>query len=136
MRLPLNIVIGAAVLVAQSLLSIFFLSIEFTGGPYYNALGQFFLVGGVYDGPFVLLTSIGLVFAALSIYYVVRGEELGRSLFLLWTSFVLVAGVVVAQDPLLVLADTTMRIMVLFLWFTPEASRYFFEKGAAYGAVA
>ena len=125
MKRPINVILGAAILIAQSALSAFFLCMDlFTSFPLPD-IAQLFLVSGTYGGPVTMLTAIGLAFAVLSLSYVFQGDESGRSLFLIWTTSSLVLGLSFAADPSAVVVDTFLGILVLFLWFTPDASEFF-----------
>ena len=120
MRLPISILMGsilAIIFATSSLMSLVLLSLTNPiGGASSNAL--------LVSTTAYAVAIIGVLVATATGYLVMKGSERARMVYLVWTAAALVLSMSVTEDPLSVLVEATLAVIVLFFWFLPSSSEY------------
>jgi len=87
-------------------------------------------IGGASSNALLVSTTayavaiIGVLVATATGYLVMKGSERARMVYLVWTAAALVLSMSVTEDPLSVLVEATLAVIVLFFWFLPSSSEY------------
>ena len=120
MKLPFSILFGSVLALIFSISS--FISVvvlNLTAQPGLNTFGNIAQLASAYS-----ITILGMIIAAVTSYMVLKGSEIARTVYLVWTAAALTISMSLTNDPLVVVVEATLGIVVLFFWFLPSASEY------------